>query len=332
MGAIDRPDPARISTHRAGGDMKAVELDRYGDSDVLQVRDAPAPAASRGEVLVRVRAAALNPKDILVRKGKYRIFTGRRFPLRVGYDWAGEVAEAGAGSPFAAGERLYGMIQAWRGGACAELAAVSTNECARMPEGLSFEQAAGIPLVGLTALQALRDVARIRAGNAVCINGASGGLGTAAIQIAKTLGARVTTLSSEANLKLCRDLGADEALDYRRDDPFAGLAELDCVFDVFGNLSFERVRPALAARSTYVSTVPSKRLVFDIARTLFSAKRARVVVVHSRRRDLEQLSEWIRSGALKPVVDRVWPLEQIREAEDYLATKRARGKVVLTIG
>lgn len=309
--------------------MKAVEYDRYGGSEVLSLKDVPEPAAGRGEVLVRVRAAALNPKDLLVRKGKYRIFTGRRFPQRAGYDWAGEVVSAGAG--FTEGERLFGMINSWKAGAFAELVAASAQECARMPEGLSFEQAAAIPLVGQTALQALRDVARIRPGAAVCVNGASGGLGTISIQIAKALGARVTTLSSAANLELCRGLGADEALDYGLDRPFARPGAFDCVFDVFGNLSFGLVRPALARRSTYVSTVPSKRLALDFALSLFSRQKARVVVVRSRRRDLELLAGWLASGAVKPVIDRVLPLEQVREAQDYLATKRARGKVVLAI-
>jgi NADPH:quinone reductase-like Zn-dependent oxidoreductase len=311
--------------------MKAVEYDRYGDSDVLLIRDVPTPALRRGQVLVRVRAAALNPKDVLERKGKYRLLTGRRFPRRAGYDWAGEVAEAGAGSPYVAGERLYGMIFGWNGGACAEFAAVSIAQCARMPENLTFEQAAAVPLAGMTALQALRDVARVGEGASVCINGASGGVGTLAIQVARALGARVTSLSSEGNLQLCRDLGAHEALDYRRDRPFDRPAAFDCVFDVFGNLSFGAVRRALAPRSTYVSTVPSKRLFVDLARTLLSSQRSRIVVVRSRRPDLDWLAEHLRSGAIRPVLDRVLPLERVREAQDYLATKRARGKVVLAV-
>jgi NADPH:quinone reductase-like Zn-dependent oxidoreductase len=311
--------------------LRAAEYDRYGDSSVLVVRETSA-AVPRGEqILVRVRAAALNPKDILVRKGKYRFFSGRKFPQRVGYDWAGEAIKIGTKTKFESGQKLFGMINAWTAGACAELVAVQPDECAPMPPGLTFEQAAALPLAGLTGLQSLRDLGHVQAGARVCINGASGGVGSLAIQIARCLGARVTTLSSEANVELCRSLGSDEALDYRKDRPFDRRGEFGCIFDVFGNQSFRRVRDSLAPGGIYVSTVPSARLGLDIARSFLSSRKARVILVRSRRKDLEQISQWVEQGSIKPVIDRVMPLDQLREAQEFIATKRARGKVVLAI-
>jgi NADPH:quinone reductase-like Zn-dependent oxidoreductase len=312
--------------------MKAVVYDSYGGPEVLRLAALPVPEPARGQLVVRVRAAALNPKDVLVRKGKYRFFSGRRFPQRVGYDWAGEVHAVGRGvSGARAGDRLYGMIQSWEAGAFAEYARVLPEECAPMPAGLSFEEAAGIPLVGLTALQALRDVAGLKPGQRVCVNGGSGGVGTVAIQVARALGGRVTSISSGGNLELCRELGAEEALDYARDELFAAGRGFDVLLDVFGNRSLSEVRPALAPSAVYVSTLPSRRVLLALACTLLARQKSRLVVVRSRRPDLEQLTRWVDEGRLRPVVDRVLPLEQVREAAQYLETKRARGKVVLRI-
>lgn len=314
--------------------MKAIVYDRYGGPEVLEAREVPPPRPGRGEVLVRVRAAALNPKDVLVRRGKFRWLTGTRFPLPFGHDWAGEVAETGHGDvPFAVGDRVYGC---WnearvRRGSLAEFAVSAVDACAAMPASLSFEEAASLPLAGQTALQALRDLAVLRAGDRVLIHGASGGVGTLAIQIAKALGAHVWTTSSAKNLALCTSLGADVALDYATDTPFAPGAEHDVIFDVFGNQSFHKVRAALSLRGTYVTTVPSPRIAFDVTRTLLTPQRARLVVIAPRQRDLTTLAHWVDEGCLRPVVDKVFAWSKVREAASYLETRHARGKVVVRV-
>ena len=229
-------------------EVRALAYDAYGGLERLAFRDLPVPVPGRGEVLVRVRAAALNPKDSFVRKGRFRLVSGRAFPKRVGADFAGEVAQVGPGvSGLAAGDRVFGMLEEWtyRRGTVAEYVAPRASEVALMPAALSFEDAAALPLVSLTALQALRDIARVRAGDAVCIHGASGGVGTAAIQLAVALGAIVTTTSSATNRELCRSLGATEALDYASDTPFVSPHRFRIVLDAFGNLSFDRVRSVL---------------------------------------------------------------------------------------
>jgi NADPH:quinone reductase-like Zn-dependent oxidoreductase len=312
--------------------MKAVEYDRYGGSDVLVVREVASPVPRADEVLIRVHAAALNPKDILVRKGRFRLLSGRGFPRRMGYDWAGTVEAIGSNvRGVRIGEHRYGMIERWSAGAFAELVAVRLDETALMPPSLGFEEAAALPLTSLTALQALRDVARVRAGQRLLINGASGGVGVVAIQIAKALGCHVTTTSSERNLALCRSLGADDALDYGRVDAFSGARQFDAIFDVFGNRRFAQARRALSDRGIYVTTVPAKGIALDTARTLVSRQRARLVVVHSRSLDLQLVSHFVQEGRLRPVIDRVMPMTEVAAANDYLATKRARGKIVLRI-
>jgi NADPH:quinone reductase-like Zn-dependent oxidoreductase len=310
--------------------MKVVEYDRYGDPSVLVLRERPIPTPRAGQVVVRVRAAALNPKDVLTRAGKYPWLAGRRFPKQQGYDWAGEAAAVGAGvHGVREGDALFGMIGPWRGGACAEYACVRANELAPRPEGLSWEQAAALPLVCLTAIQALRDLGEVAPGHRVLLNGASGGVGVHAIQIAKALGAHVTTLTSAGNAELARSLGADETLDYAAWSPAESAARYDTVFDIFGNRSFAALRPLLTPRGTLVSTVPAPPILLARLRTAFTRPRARLVVVRANRADLRWLAPLISRGALRPVVDRVMPLDDIAAAHAYLATKRARGKVVI---
>jgi NADPH:quinone reductase-like Zn-dependent oxidoreductase len=312
--------------------MKAVEYDRYGPPGVLAIRDVPRPRPRPGELLVRVRAAALNPKDVLVRAGKYRLLSGRRFPKRVGFDWAGEVAEVGPGvTGVAPGAAYWGMLDGYQGGACAEVLAVPAAWGAPKPTSLDFERAAAVPLAASTALQALRDVAGVEAGMRVLVNGASGGVGVFAVQIARLLGARVTTTSSAANLELCRSLGAEAALDYRAEDPLVAGARFDVVFDVFGNRRFADARRALTPRGTYVTTVPKPHLFLAAARTLFTRPRARLVVVRPRAADLGLLARHVDEGRIVPVVEHVFPLERIAEAEEQVASKHTRGKVVVSI-
>lgn len=310
--------------------MKAAVTTRYGGLDALEIHDLPEPAPGRGEVLVAVRAAGVNPKDVLVRKGKFRTMTGRSFPQRLGYDWAGEVVAVGPGVTEAApGDRLFGMVDGWKAGACSERVAAKLDACAPMPESLSFEEAASLPLSSQTALQALRDLGRVKPGAEVLVNGASGGVGTLAVQIARALGARVTAVSSAANHELVLSLGADAVVDYRAADPLASRNAYDVVFDVFGNRRWDQAKGALRRGGSYVSTVPSLRIVIDSLRSLLGPRRARLVVVRSRRNDLLAIARMVGEGRLRPVVEKVLPLALIAEAHAHLETKRARGKVVL---
>jgi len=312
--------------------MKAALYDRYGGADEVYLGDAPEPVAGRGELLVQVHAAALNPKDVLVRMGKLRLWSGARFPKQVGWDWAGAVLSVGPGVTEAkAGDAVYGMIQSIRAGACAERASVRVSECAPMPKGMSFAEAAAVPLAAQTALQALRDAAGVGPGARVLINGASGGVGSFAVQIAKILGAHVTSTSSDANLALCRELGADVALDYARTDALSAREDFDAVFDVFGNRRLAQARAALRPKGTFVSTVIRSHVFAAVLKSALRAQRAKLVVVRSRRQDLLTLAHWIEEGRLRPVIDHAFDFGQMAEAMVRVGSKHARGKVVIRI-
>lgn len=311
--------------------MRAVIIDRYGKPDVLRVATVPRPVPKRGQVLVRTRFIGVNPKDVIVRKGKFKIATGNKFPLIVGHDIAGEVIERGAGTDLSVGDEVFGMINDFAGRAYAEYAAVDCDQLAKAPSSVALDVAAAVPLASQTALQALRDDARLQRGQRVLINGASGGVGVFAVQIAKILGAHVTAVCSQRNIDLVRELGADEVIDYNETE-LTGISEqFDVFFDVFGNYTFDRVKHLLTTRGTYVHTIPSGRILRDIARTFFRKKRAKLVVVKSRRRQLVWLSEQIDNGRLRVVVDRSFSLNDVADAHRYMETKRARGKVVLAV-
>jgi NADPH:quinone reductase-like Zn-dependent oxidoreductase len=310
---------------------QAWQYHRYGGVEVLTSDAVDAPRARGREALVRVHAAALNPKDALFRKGRFRLLSGGRFPKRIGQDFAG-VIEAGGDLP--AGTRVFGMLQVVRfeRGSLATHLVARPGELAPMPDGMGFEEAAAIPLAGLTALQALRDLGHVRAGTRVCVNGASGGVGSFALRIGRALGARVTSISSTRNLELCRSLGADEALAYDRGDPLARGPSWDVFFDAWGNRSVHTVGGALAEGGVYVSTIPSARVLRDQVLTAFSRRRARLVIVRTRRRDLEALGRMWSAGQLPPLIDRVVGWDEVPAAFTHLESKRARGKIVVRVG
>lgn len=305
--------------------MRASIYDQYGPPEVLQVREVPTPRPRAGHVRVAVHAAALNPKDVLIRTGRMRWLVGSRLPRIPGYDVAGKLLDPLGAWPI--GTAVFGMIQRHSGGGCAEVVSLREDEVARAPKGLSMAEAASLPLAGLTALQALRDCLRVNAGDEVLINGASGGVGTLAVQIARAMGARVRAVSSQRNHALVRQLGAESTIDYRSADVTGERA--DFVFDVFDNLAGQSLRQMARIRSC--TTVPRLGTIARGVAARAGAGRHSLVIVRSRRADLEQLSDWVEAGAVSPVVDRVVPLERSAEGHAHLQTRRARGKVVVEV-
>ena len=311
--------------------MLALVYDRFGGPEVLVTREVPAPRRASGEVLVRVRAAALNPKDVLLRKGRMRWAVGGRFPRPFGHDFAGEVVHGDArDGPEKRGSRVFGC---WndvrlRRGSFAELVCVRPHELAFIPPSLGFAEAAALPLVGQTALQALRDLADVGPRSHVLVHGAAGGVGTVAIQIGRALGARITSTSSPASFPLCASLGAEATLDHAH---LPREAAYDAVFDVFGNLGFRRARTLLTPNGCFVSTVPSLRIAAEAARTAFSRQRARLVLIRPRRADLETLAGWVERGLLRPVLHAVYDWAAIHDAVRDLETRHAHGKIVVRL-
>jgi NADPH:quinone reductase-like Zn-dependent oxidoreductase len=264
--------------------------------------------------------------------------TGRKMPRIPGYDFAGTLLDpvpaTNEHGALAVGDPVYGMVQHHSGGACAEVVAVPADQLAPIPHGpdgpLSFSDAASLPLAGLTALQALRDELGARPGETVLLNGASGGVGTLAVQIAKALGLPVVAVCSAKNHERVRALGADRLIDYTTADP-SDERGLDHVFDIYGTLPWNKAKRMLKPGGAFCTTIPRAGAVVRGALHRIGLHRAGLVVVQSNRADLEQLAGFVREGAVQPVVDRVLPLEDSAEAHAYLETRRAKGKVVLRV-
>ncbi|MEM6723611.1 MAG: NAD(P)-dependent alcohol dehydrogenase [Bacteroidota bacterium] len=311
--------------------MKAVLFNEFGGPEVLSVKEVAQPEPAANEVSVRNRAAGINPKDIMVRKGKFKFFTGSKFPLQMGYDFAGVIEHSNGHNDLPIGAKVFGMLNSWKAGAYAQIVNVPVDELAPLPKGIDFEQAAGVPLVALTALQAIRDLGKLKPGQKILINGGSGGVGTAAIQIAKAMNAEVTSISSEKNFDLCRSLGADVCLSYK-DHGIEKIEDTyDLFFDVFGNQSFPKSKRLLKQYGRFVGTIPNPKLILQQFLSGFGPKKANLVIVKSKAADLKLIADWIENGQFRPVVDQVLPLEAVQDGHRYLETKRARGKVILRI-
>jgi NADPH:quinone reductase-like Zn-dependent oxidoreductase len=321
--------------------MKALVHDRYGSPDVLELRHVEEPALTDDGVLVRVRAASVNPADWYGVTG--RPYVGRpmqgvlkpRSPF-VGVDFAGVVEAVGNDvAALAPGHEVFGG----RSGAVAELVNVK-NAVARKPANLTFEQAAAIPVAGTTALQGLRDHGRLQPGQRVLINGASGGVGTFAVQIAKALGAEVTGVCSTRNVELVRSLGADHVVDYTREDFTRSDRRYDLLLDIAGSRSWSEYRRVLTPQATVVIVGGSKtsRLFGPLAHVarmrlagLRSSQRIAFFIAKLTRADLEALRELVEADQVMPVVERSYPLDEAAEAFRHLGDGPVQGKLVVKL-
>jgi NADPH:quinone reductase-like Zn-dependent oxidoreductase len=331
--------------------MRAYVLKHYGGPEGSQLMDIPAPSKGPRDILVGVRAAGLNPVDFKFRQGKLRAILRPKLPFVLGNELAGEVIAVGSDvTRFRVGDRVFARVAKDRAGAFAEQACVDEDHAAPMPRDVDFTAAAAVPLAGLTALQALRDELGVRPGQKVFISGGAGGVGTFAIQIAKWLGAHVTTTASKRGEALVRSLGCDEVIDYTAQDISEAGGGFDAGFDLVGGKTleqmFEIMRPgtrivsiaAVPEPQTAINDLGGRRAlsaVFWIMsyRIRSRARRAgisyRYLFMHPSGRDLAQLSELIEQGKLKVIVDKTYPFARISEALAYVESGRAKGKVVV---
>jgi NADPH:quinone reductase-like Zn-dependent oxidoreductase len=321
--------------------MKAIVYRDYGSPDVLHCEDVEKPSPGDHEVLVRIRAAAANPMDCHLMSGIYimRIMTGLRRPkpTRPGADLAGEVEAVGRNvTRLRPGDPVFGAAR----GAFAEYACAHENRLALKPANVTFEQAAAVPVAGLTALQGLRDKARIQPGQRVLINGAAGGVGTFAVQIAKSFGAEVTGVCSTRNVELVRSLGADHVIDYTRDDFTRSAERYDLMFDCVGNRSLSVCRRVLTPRGTFVAVGarpgghwvgPLPRLLEVLVSSWFVSQKVVFFLASIGTDDLLVMKELIEAKKVSPVIDRRYTLAEVSEAIRYLKEGHARGKVVITL-
>lgn len=336
------PCPNHAGEEATPGGMRAIVYDCYGDTSVLRLVSIPRPEPADDEVLVRIVAAAVNPLDWHYMRGSpyfMRLGSGIGAPAedRLGVDFAGIVAAVGKDvTKFAPGDAVFGG----RTGAFAEYVTIRESRAiAKKPDNVSFAEAAAVPIAGVTALQALRDVGGVRAGDAVLVNGASGGVGTFAVQIAKAQGAEVTGVCSERNVELVRSLGADRVIDYRVDDYTALDEHYRIIVDNVGNHGVGANRDVLADDGVLVMIggpkgdwlTPLMRPLQALVMGPFVDQQLRPMLARLDQGDLEYLAELMAAGSLAPVIDREFPLDEVADAIRYSETGRARGKIVIRV-
>jgi len=319
--------------------MKAITQRTYGTPDALTFGERERPGVGAHDVLVEVHASAVTQADRRLRAGDYpgiawlpgRLVMGLTGPRKAipGTAFAGRVVAVGpAVSRFAVGDDVFGSVLH---GAYAELVAVpETGGIAPMPKGLTFEEAAALPYGAVTARYFLRDLGKLERGQRVCILGASGGVGRFAVQLAKHLGAEVTAVCSRRNHDLVRSLGADHVVDYEREDFRETERRYDIVLDTLGVSRFDRCRRALSPTGRFLTLIVSARGLVQMLRTaIFGGQRALMGVAAVRRQHLDNVRELVETGAMRPLIDRVFPLERIADAHARLESGRTQGVVVV---
>jgi NADPH:quinone reductase-like Zn-dependent oxidoreductase len=341
---MEQEQQARTVAHgppAAGSMMQAIVQDTYGSAGALRLARISLPEIAASEVLLRVHAAGLD-------RGAWHLITGAPYLLRLvfgirkpknpvpGREVAGTVVAVGAAvTRFSPGDEVYGIGR----GTFAEYAAAPADKLARKPASATFEQAAVVPVSALTALQALTGAGRVKQGDEVLVIGASGGVGSHAVQLAKAFGAEVTGVCSAPKLDLVRSLGADHVVDYATEDFADGARRYDVILDIAGNPAPSRLRRALTAKGTAVLvggeeggnlTGGMGRQLRARALSLFVSQRLTTVLCKERSADLERLTELIDGGKLTPSVDRSYPLDQVADAIRYLEAGKARGKIAIT--
>jgi alcohol dehydrogenase len=332
--------------------MKAALIERYGSNDVVKVTDIAVPVIGPMDLLIRVHAASVNPVDVKTRNGQLKRLLKYRFPLVLGNDLSGVIADVGAQvRRFKKGDAIYARLDKDRIGTFAEFVVVGEGAAALKPSNVTFEEAASLPLVALTAWQALVEVGKLGANQKVLIHAGSGGVGSVAIQLAHHLGATVCTTVGQRNVELAKRLGADVAIDYRR-TRFEDVAkDCDVVLDSAGGDTlvrcFESVKPGGVVVS--IGGTPSAAFarswglnpIIVLAIRVMSRKATAAARSHNARYEylfvradgeqLREITRLVESGAIKPLVDRMFPLEQVRDALAYSESGRATGKVVIKV-
>jgi NADPH:quinone reductase-like Zn-dependent oxidoreductase len=321
--------------------MKAAVAAQYGGPEVIEISEIEKPAVSDEQVLVRVRAGSLNAMDWygLIGLGIARVGGGMSKPkdTRIGTDFAGVVEAVGSAvTQFKAGDEVFGA----KGGSLAEYVAVGQDRIALKPVNASFEQAAAVPVAGLTALQGLRDHGQLKPGQQVLINGAGGGVGSFTVQLAKSFGAQVTAVCGPANVDLVRSLGADEVVDYTRADFTLGEKRYDLFLDIAGGRTWGECRRILKpeARFVIIGGPRDNRMIGPLAHILKlrlaamgSSQKVGFFIASVNRKDLLILKEMIEAGSLKPAIDQAYMLSETVQAFRHMQTGHIRGKIVITV-
>ncbi|MCA9159355.1 MAG: NAD(P)-dependent alcohol dehydrogenase [Planctomycetales bacterium] len=311
--------------------MQAIVYDDYGDASVLHSQRIAVPERLTGEALIEVHATSVNPIDYRLRRGELQGMLLGGFPRVPGYDVAGVVVDCEDGDALSPGDRVMAFLRHIRGGACAEFVTCAIDAMAKLPASMSMEEAAAIPLAGTTALQSLRDHGRMQAGEHVLVNGASGGVGTFAVQIAKAYGCYVTAVASGRNETFCCSLGADEFLDYEKVDFTQANERWDIVFDAAGKSGYWDSRSVMNDGARYVSTEPDIQGMLMTALTWPLSKSGSVMLARPKASDLQELIRLHEAGQLKVTIDSRFDFAHTADAHRRIESGVDHGKVVITI-
>ncbi len=316
-------------------EMKAVIYTKYGKPDMLQLADVEKPTAKSGEAVVKIRATAVNQADNHVLSGMLRYSTGLFKPKQqiLGSDIAGVVEAVGENvTQFRVGDEVFGDLSAHGRGGFAEYVAAPESALGLKPANLSFAEAAAVPMTAVTALQGLRDKGQIQPGQQVLINGASGGVGTFAVQIAKAWGGVVTAVVSTRKMEMARAIGADHVIDYTQEDFTRNGRRYDLIFDTVGNHAVAEYRQALKPDGRFVTSAFLPALVIQGPwLSLTNRQKMLNMLAKPNQKDLVAIKELLEANQVRPLMDRCYPLPEVPEALRYMAEGHARGKVVITL-
>ncbi|VXD24231.1 Quinone oxidoreductase [Planktothrix serta PCC 8927] len=313
--------------------MKAIVIYQYGSPDVLRYEDISTPSIKPDQVLVKIHASSVNPVDWKIRQGLLQPLSGYNFPKVLGSDLSGEIVEVGEqATRWRVGDQVYTFVNPLFGGAYGEYVAVPAANVSYKPQNISYTEAATVPVAGLTALQGLLDLGQLRPGQRVLINGASGGVGTFAVQIAVAMNADVTGVCGTANVDFVKRLGAHTVIDYTQEDFTLQEIQYDIIFDAVGKQSFFNCQKVLQSDGIYISTVPTvDNMGATLQTLLFSSQKCKLVLAQPSRRDLDALRDLIEAGKVKTVIDRTYSLSDIAEAHTYSEMGRTVGKIAITV-
>ncbi|HDX9695900.1 NADP-dependent oxidoreductase [Bacillus thuringiensis] len=331
--------------------MKAMIIDRYGKVP-MRMAEVPTPEINEYEVLAEIHAASINPIDFKIRDGKVKMLLKYEMPLILGNDFAGVITKVGSKvTRFKVGDEIYARPRKNKIGTFTEYIAIHEDDIALKPKNLSFEEAASIPLVGLTSYQALHDIMQLQKGQKILIHAGSGGVGTFAIQLAKIMGATVTTTASEAGANLVTSLGADEIINYKTEKFEDILKNYDAVFDTIGGATLEKSFNIIKSGGNIVSVsgMPNARFGKEFGSgffktLLFSLASKKLTTLEKKHNaqysflfmkpsgdQLRTIANYIEAGQIKPVIDRVFPFEDAQKAMEYSESGRAKGKIIVKI-
>lgn len=313
--------------------MKAAVIHKWGNENVFEIQERPKPQPKDDQLLIRVHASSVNPIDYKQRNGNHRFILGSPFPIILGYDVSGEVIETGKNvTQFKKGDFVFGDLDNKYGGALAEYALGREKCFAHKPQNIDYKEAAAIPLAGLTALQSLRSKCRVKSGQTIIINGATGGVGHFAMQIANIFSARVIAVASKKNLESIKKYSPIKIIDYTTENLLNIEEKADIVFDVTGNLSFIKCLNILKENGIYISTLPRpKILLHKLIQPFTKGKKVLTLLRQHNAEDMKLLADWIQKDLLKPEIDSIFHFTKIQDAHRHAEQGSIVGKVVISM-